>query len=54
MTTDHDPEPIPGQLDVYECIELAEGEDRQPDPAPTKPLTPAEVVAKCLSERAEQ
>lgn len=55
--TDRDKPPVlPGQMDVEECIEIAEtGKDgvtrhvpKQDDPEPRRPLSAGEVVARKL------
>jgi len=47
---DQPAEPIPGQLDVYDCLEIAKSDgfgnqDRQDHKGKAKPLTAAQVVA---------
>jgi hypothetical protein len=59
-----DPSSIPGQLDVYDCLEIAETDghgsraetetDRKTTPSQPKPLTAAEVVARRLAERTDR
>lgn len=54
MTTDHDPKPLAGQLDVYEALAIAEtdglGNQVEQADQDDRPLTAAEVVAKRLSK----
>lgn len=53
METDR-PEPIPGQLDVWDCLEIAEKDGlSMPDDhedRPKRQMTAAEVVASRLKE----
>jgi hypothetical protein len=61
MTPDQEPDPVPGQMDVFDCLQEVERAKRQqraeskghvrPQPkSPTRPLTAAEVVALRLKE----
>lgn len=61
MTTDRPPQVPEGQLDVYECIEIAERDEAMTETESTgntgpnvetapRPLTPAEAVAHKLKE----
>jgi hypothetical protein len=46
------PTVIPGQLDVFDCLEIAEAESREgkTEPREPRPLTAAEIVARRLKD----